>query len=156
MELAHFETGQISLDKFRILYLDAITNYWNHVCEFLEREYPKHTKRKRRLGIFSYGELPTIPPAIRKGVIYISLHTALRYVVQQYVLPDIMPNGELIVDAVEGAVSGGLAAALNSALGTLGYHILLEDTPEMIELREKLPPEAWRVRGVWATNQWKK
>jgi hypothetical protein len=122
------EEGEISLEKFRIIYLNAITKYWNHVCEFLEKEYPKHAKTKTRLGIFFSEMLPSIPSSIFKDVIYITILTAVN-VFMPFVTP------------------------LYYALKALGYHVLLEDTDAMKEMREKLPPQVWRVKGAWSTNK---
>lgn len=146
-KVARSEAGQISLEKFRKIYLNAIIKYWNYVCEFLEKEYPKYVEKKRRLGIFSCEALPSIPPEIRKFAIYITIaSTAVNYFI---------PYVEPIKTVLTVATLIGSQYIANRIYSALRYHVLFEDTPAMKEMREKLPPQVWRVRGAWSTNKWR-
>jgi hypothetical protein len=48
----------ILIDRLRRNYVAALRDYWQHVCDFLEREYPELTTAKGRLGMITYEALP--------------------------------------------------------------------------------------------------
>lgn len=136
---------QLPIEKFRKKYENALKEYWLHVCHFLEREYPAQAIVKGRLAAITYEKLAEIPASLRNGVVDISLLAALNWLAPSGV-------GDILWKVVAAAK---LTPTLGYYLGKLGYHILLERTPAMRELRELDPTLGWRPNGMFATNRWK-
>ena len=129
----------LPIDEFRTRYVEALHEYWQHICEFLEMNYPEHTRTKTKLGIIAYENLPTVPSWARAIALTIGMQLGMNFVV---------PHGDYMLKT---APAGALALFLNWALGKLGYHILLQQTPEMQMLTEKL---RWNIKRAYATNRW--
>jgi hypothetical protein len=135
----------LQIDKFSRKWLSALRDYWQYVCEFIEKEYPEHARVKTRLGIICYDKIPEIPPQLRVSLIGITLFTGLNWV---------MPgdSASILWKLLSAA---GTTAILDYYRSKLACRVLIERTPAMSELRQLMPSGAWNPRGVFATNRWK-
>ena len=136
---------QLPIEKFRKKYESALKDYWLHVCDFIEREYPEHAIAKCRLAAVTYEKLGELPPSLRSGLVDISLLAALNWL-----FPD--ETGSVLWKVVAAAK---VTPTLGYYLGKLAYHILLERTPAMKELKGLDLTVCWKPKGVFATNKWR-
>jgi len=134
---------QLPIETFRRKYESAMKDYWLHICAFLEQEFPDRAIAKGRLIAIAYDKLSEIPSPLRIGFVGISMMTAM-----SMLFPE---TGALLWKLVAAA---GLAPTLNHYLGKLAYHILLERTPAMAELKGVNLSLGWRPKGVFAMNRW--
>jgi hypothetical protein len=145
-ELAALPTlmQQLPIERFRKKYQDALEKYWQHVCEFLEREYPEESTVKGRLAAVAYEKLDQIPAPLRNGLVDISLLFGLNWLAPG-------ETGSMLWKLIAAAK---VTPTLGYYLGKLAYRVLLERTPAMEELRQVGLRPAWKPRGVFATNRW--
>ena len=136
---------QFPIEEFRRKYESALKDYWLHICDFLEREYPEQAIAKGRLAAVAYERLGEIPLPLRIGLVDISLLGALNW----------LAPGVTGTELWREFAAAKLTTILGYYLGKFAYHILLERTPAMQELRKVDPALGWRPKGVFATNKWK-
>jgi hypothetical protein len=136
--------GYSGIAEYQKRYAKVLADYWRHVCAFLEKTYVEESRTKRNLYIISYEKLPHIPATVRTAAIIVAVHIALNHIVP-------VEHGDPLSKLVP---SGVLGSFLSWVLGKFGYHVLLEQTPAMKEVREKLPREAWKLKGAYLANRW--
>jgi hypothetical protein len=136
--------GYSGIAEYQKKYAKVLADYWQHVCAFLEKTYPQESRTKRNLYIISYEKLPQIPTTVRTAALIVAVHIALNHIVP-------VEHGDPLSKLIPSGVLGGF---LSWVLGKFGYHVLLEQTSALKEIREKLPREAWKLKGAYLTNRW--
>jgi hypothetical protein len=147
--------NQMPIDRIARDYRNALKEYWAHICEFIEREFPLVTKerKKGRLAAIPIEKLGSIPAPLRIAATTLTLSGGAHWL--QGVATAHGFQGSSASSWWEGAAAAGMSAFINLYAGKFGYYIFLERTPAMQQLRALAPDVAWRPDGACVTNRWK-
>lgn len=130
-----------NIDDYKRKYIDSLVEYWNYIMNFLEEEYPQETRRKTRLGFFVEQQLPNVAELYRTARLPVIILTL------RHLIPSVLGEPLSTITAI------GLGQRANQIIKKLEVHLVYEETQEMKQAREILPPDLW-LRGLWATNKW--